>query len=213
MTGEAALELVHEPQDPPDDLLSVVRRWVDGSNAVDPWGLDADAVALGTRLAALRWNITVTGIEHLPRDGAAMLICNRRLGWSEPAVLVTALAREAGRHVRPVGCPDIDPLGGLLRRFGALPARPDDVGIPFVGTPAPGATAPSYTPPSDPTPTPAGETTPAPAGSESGGKTGRVLKILAIVGGVGLVLVVVGMLVAVSRSAGASRPVKRPRSR
>lgn len=127
MTGEAALQLVQEPQDPPDDLLSVVRRWVDGSNAVDPWGLDADAVALGTRLAALRWNITVTGIEHLPREGAAMLICNRRLGWSEPAVLVTALAREAGRHVRPVGCPDVDPLGGLLRRFGALPARPDDV--------------------------------------------------------------------------------------
>jgi hypothetical protein len=127
MTGEAALELVREPQDSTDDLPSVVRRRLDGSYAIDPWGLDADVLALGTHLAALRWNVTVSGLEHLPREGAAMLICNRRLGWSEPAVIVTALAREAGRHVRPLGGPDVDPLGGLLWRFGALPARPDDV--------------------------------------------------------------------------------------
>ena len=131
MTREVALELVGEPAGEPvgvaDDLPAIVRRRIDGSYAIDPWGLDADVVALGSRLAALRWRITVTGLEHLPSDGPAMLICNRRLGWSEPAVLVTALAREGGRHVRPVGCPDIDPLGGLLRRFGALPARPDDV--------------------------------------------------------------------------------------
>lgn len=110
-----------------DGLFSLVKRRVDGSYAVDPWGLDADAVAFGERLASLRWHVTVTGLEHLPLEGPAMLICNRRFGWSEPAVLVSALARDGGCNVRPVGCPDIDPIGGLLRRFGALPARPDDV--------------------------------------------------------------------------------------
>lgn len=93
-----------------------------------------------------------------------------------------------------------------------LPARPDDGGIPLIGTPAPGTTAPSYTPSSDPAPAASGEATPA-APAESGGKTGRVLKIIAIAGGVGLVLVVVGMLVAVSRNAGGGRPVKRFRPR
>lgn len=127
MSSEAALELVRDPDPASDDIPSVIRRRIDGSYAIDPWGLDADVVALGTRLAALRWHVTVTGLEHLPVDGPAMMICNRRFGWSEPAVLVTALAREAGRNVRPVGCPDFDPLGGVLRRFGALPPRPDDV--------------------------------------------------------------------------------------
>lgn len=110
-----------------DDVLGLLRRRWDGSYAVDPWGLDPDIVHVVSRFAGLRWHVDVVGASHLPDAGPAVLVCNRRLGWSEPGVLVAALGREAERHVRPVGCPDIDPLGALLRRFGALPAHPGDV--------------------------------------------------------------------------------------
>lgn len=127
MSAAPHLHVVDESMATGDGLVDLVRRRIDGAYAIDPWGLDDDLVALGARVGALRWHIDLRGIEHLPTDGPALLICNRRLGWAEPAVLATAVARASDRNVRPVGCPDIDPLGGLLRRFGALPARPDDL--------------------------------------------------------------------------------------
>jgi hypothetical protein len=108
-------------------VVDLLRRRIDGTYDLDAWGLDVDATHLAGRLAALRWSVTVSGIERVPAGGPALLVANRRLGWSEPAVVASAVTRETGRIVRPVGGVDLDPVGGLLRRLGALPARPEEV--------------------------------------------------------------------------------------
>ena len=106
---------------------AVVRRRLDGDYALDAWGLDEDVTRLAGRLSALRWTTTVLGLESIPKEGPALLVANRRLGWSEPSVVASALLRETGRIVRPVGGITVEPIGGILRRFGALPARPEEV--------------------------------------------------------------------------------------
>ncbi len=127
MSASSLAALPEESTEATDDVLGLLRRRWDGSYAVDPWGLDPDIVRALSRLSGLRWRVDVVGAAHLPAAGPVALVCNRRLGWSEPGVLVAALGRETERHVRPVGCPDLDPLGAVLRRLGALPAHPDDV--------------------------------------------------------------------------------------
>lgn len=127
MSSAAPTTLPDDPVVEGNDLITLLQRRWDGSFAVDPWGLDADVVHLASRMARLRWRVDVSGAGHVPADGPVVLVCNRRLGWSEPGVLVAALGRQVDRHIRPVGCPDLDPLGAGLRRFGALPAHPDDV--------------------------------------------------------------------------------------
>ncbi len=109
------------------DAMSVLRRRVSGTYRMDPWGLDVDAAHVAATVSALRWNINVEGIEQLPETGPALLIANRRLGWSEPLVAALGILRQADRVVRPAGGMDFDPIGGLARRFGAIPARVDEV--------------------------------------------------------------------------------------
>lgn len=108
-------------------LVDLVRRRVGGTYDLDAWGMDPDLTRLAARVAALRWTADVVGLENLPDDVPLMLIANRRLGWSEPAVVASVLTRELGWLVRPVGGMQIDPVGGVLRRLGAIPARPAEV--------------------------------------------------------------------------------------
>lgn len=126
---DAVIQLVPDPPEPAvaPGAVELVRRRVEGTYDLDPWGLDVDATRLAGRVAAMRWRATVSGIEHVPAEGPALLIANRRLGWSEPAVVASAVARKTGRIIRPVGGIEVDPIGGLLRRLGALPARPDEI--------------------------------------------------------------------------------------
>ena len=105
------------------DLL---RRRVDGTFAVDPWGLDAELVELLAPAARLRWDIDVQGALDLP-DGPFVVVISRRLGLSEPWVVAEAVRRTADRHVRFVGVPDVAPVGPTLRRLGAVVDRPDEI--------------------------------------------------------------------------------------
>lgn len=105
------------------DLL---RRRVDGSFAVDPWGLDIELVELLAPAARMRWDIDVEGVLDLP-DGPFAVVISRRLGLSEPWVVAEAIRRTADRHVRFAGVPDVAPVGPTLRRLGAVVDRPDEI--------------------------------------------------------------------------------------
>jgi len=100
---------------------------IDGTYTVDPWGLDLALVHAVSPLLSLRYGIDVDRPERLPADGPALLVANRRFGLSEPFVLARGVRLATGRVVRTVGVPDVAPVGPLLRRFGGVLARPDEV--------------------------------------------------------------------------------------
>jgi hypothetical protein len=106
---------------------SLLRRRFDGSYTVDEWGLDTDLVQLVSPALAVRWQVTVEGAEALPITGPALLVFNRRFGFSEPFVVSRGIRQATGRYVRVTGAPDIAPVGPALRRLGAVLARPDEV--------------------------------------------------------------------------------------
>jgi hypothetical protein len=105
-----------------------VRRRVAGTYAVDPWGLDADLVELVSPLADVRWAIDVDGAKHVPSEGPALVVFNRRWGLSEPPVVALGLQRATGRSLRLAAAVDMAPVGPLLRRFGATIASPAEIG-------------------------------------------------------------------------------------
>jgi hypothetical protein len=113
-----------QPDAPSSSLL---RRRVDGTYDVDPWGLDHDLVELLSPVWSIRYAIEVDRADRLPTSGPALVVANRRLGASEPFVLARGIRVATGRHVRVVGVPDIQPVGPALRRLGGVLARPDEV--------------------------------------------------------------------------------------
>ena len=108
-------------------VADLVRRRVSGSYEVDPWGLDADLVAAVTPIVGLRYDVLVDHADRLPEEGPALLVANRRFGWSEATVVAHGLRQTVGRHPRVVGAPNIDPFGPLASRLGAVLDRPDEV--------------------------------------------------------------------------------------
>lgn len=104
-----------------------LQRRARGAFAVDEWGLDPELVALADPLIGLRWEITVEGAEALPAVGGAVLVFNRRVGVSEPWVLARGIRQACGRFVRTVGVPDVVPVGPVLRRFGGVLDRTDEI--------------------------------------------------------------------------------------
>lgn len=104
----------------------LLRRRLEGTFTVDPWGLDPELVELLASAARLRWDVDVRGCLELPAGPFAVVI-NRRAGLSEPWVVAEAVRRVADRHVRFVGVPDVAPLGPVLRRLGAVVDRPDEI--------------------------------------------------------------------------------------
>lgn len=107
--------------------VAALGRRVRGAFEVDEWGLDPDLIAVSDPALALRWEIDVRGAEQLPAVGGAVLVCNRRFGVSEPWVLARGIRQAAGRFVRTVGVPDRAPVGPLLRRFGGVLDRTDEI--------------------------------------------------------------------------------------
>ncbi|HMK10019.1 MAG TPA: hypothetical protein VK461_00405 [Acidimicrobiales bacterium] len=108
-------------------LSDVISRRLSGSYVVDEWGFDPDFVAILDPLFDARWSIRVEGAEHVPHEGAAVLVANRRFGMSEPFVVARAVWQSTGRIVRVLGVPDIAPIGPVLRRMGAVQDRPDEL--------------------------------------------------------------------------------------
>ncbi|MBX3313657.1 MAG: hypothetical protein KF906_04985 [Actinobacteria bacterium] len=107
-------------------LRHLDRRWR-GAYDVDEWGLDPELVALTDPAVSLRWDIDVEGAGRLPATGGAVLVFNRRFGFSEPWVVARGIRRASGRFVRTVGVVDVAPVGPGLRRFGAVVDRPDEI--------------------------------------------------------------------------------------
>ncbi len=108
-------------------MNDIIRRRLDGSYVVDEWGFDPDFVAMLNPLLSARWSTRVTGAEHVPEEGAAVLVANRRFGMSEPFAVVGGVSDATGRVVRVLGVPDIAPVGPVLRRMGAVQDRPDEL--------------------------------------------------------------------------------------
>ncbi len=108
----------------------LVRR-IRGRNEVDDWGLDPDLIDLVDPLLDLRWDIEVHGAEALPAVGGAVLVFNRRFGFSEAWIVARGVRQATGRYVRTVGVPDGGPVGSVtgpfLRRFGAVLDRTDEI--------------------------------------------------------------------------------------
>lgn len=112
---------------PGAEAAAHVLRRARGAYDLDEWGLDPELVALADPVFAARWDIEVVGAEQLPAVGGAVLVCNRRFGMSEPWVLARGVRQASGRFVRTVGVPDLAPLGPLLRRFGGVLDRTDEI--------------------------------------------------------------------------------------
>jgi hypothetical protein len=110
-----------------DGIVPLLRRRVDGTFEVDEWGLDPDLVALVEPVVDLRWHVAVEGARHVPGAGPAMVVHNRRAGLSEPFVVARAVRVAVHRHARPVGTPDVAPLGTLLRHLGGVLDQADEV--------------------------------------------------------------------------------------
>jgi hypothetical protein len=108
-------------------MVTLLQRQATGATEVDPWGMDADVVATARDLAGLRWSITAGGGEHVPSEGPALLVANRRPLGATPLLVAAAVGRATGRAVRFVGIVDVAPAGPILRRLGGVMARPDEV--------------------------------------------------------------------------------------
>jgi 1-acyl-sn-glycerol-3-phosphate acyltransferase len=89
--------------------------------------MDPELVGLARALAPLRWSVTVGGADHVPAEGPALLVANRRMLAGTPLLVAASIGRATGREVRFTGIADIAPFGPALRRVGGVLARPDEV--------------------------------------------------------------------------------------
>lgn len=123
------------------DALAFVRRRISGEYPVDDLGFDSDLTqnVLIPLLSPLydRWfRVEVTGVEHIPAEGGALLVANHAGGlWALDAAMEaiavhrqTALAGHP-RFLRMLGADlvfDTPGLGALARKAGAtLACNPD----------------------------------------------------------------------------------------
>jgi len=111
----------------PEPLPSALRRRLGGRYPIDPFGLDPHLCDLLAPAVSSMVRVVVTGGEHVPRAGGAVLVANRGFGVVEPAALSVAVRRETGRRLRVVGAPAVPFAGGALRRLGAIAASYEDV--------------------------------------------------------------------------------------
>lgn len=112
------------------DVRSVVEgagRRLSGRYEVDLWGGDEDWVRILSALTTPLVRVRVDGLAHLPLDGPAMLVGNRRFGAGEAVAVSLGIHRATQRLVRPVGVPDVSPIGPVLRRLGGVPASPAEI--------------------------------------------------------------------------------------
>ena len=99
-------------------MIGFLRRRLDGTNATDPWGLDADLHEVVAPLLA-RLPFDVAG--RVP-DGPVLVLTRRRLR------VAIGLLRGTGRPVRVLGIPDVEPVASALRRIGGAVAHPAEAG-------------------------------------------------------------------------------------
>ena len=105
-----------------------LRRRMRGDFEVDAWGLDPEVHDAAVRVGRLRWQTDVVGAEHLPTEGPALLLVQRRIGVSELAVVATAVRLATDRRVRTAGALGMASMESVMRRAGGAFAHPDEVG-------------------------------------------------------------------------------------
>ena len=105
-----------------------LRVGADRSDTVDDWGRDRCLVADVSRLAKVRWDVSVGGSQYLPRRKGALIVVNARRFALAPIYAALALGETLHRPVRFVGRPDTAPVGAFSRRIGGLLDHPDEVG-------------------------------------------------------------------------------------
>jgi hypothetical protein len=108
-------------------VVGALGRRLRGEFEVDQWGADPELVDLLSPLTGLLLRVHVEGARHVPPDGPAVLVANRRLGLVEPFVLGRGVRQAAGRRVRFLGIPDVAPIGPVLRRLGGAVNRPAEL--------------------------------------------------------------------------------------
>ena len=75
----------------------------------------------------LRWDVSVGGVQHLPKRSGALLVTNSRHFSLSTVYSAWALSKAIGRPVRFGGRPDIAPLGPFMQRLGGLLNNPDEI--------------------------------------------------------------------------------------
>jgi len=100
---------------------------------VDDWGRDHSLVTTMTRLANVRWDVSVGGSQYLPRRKGALIVVNARRFALAPIFAAFALGETLHRPVRFVGRPDTAPVGAFSRRIGGLLDHPDEVAGALAG--------------------------------------------------------------------------------
>lgn len=111
----------------PESPWDALRRRASGRYPVDPFGLDPQLADLCTPVFAAAVRVRVTGGQHVPSSGPAVIVSNRGFGVVEPAALGVAVQRACGRRLRVVGAPDLPVVGTLTRRLGAISSSSPDV--------------------------------------------------------------------------------------
>ena len=94
---------------------------------VDEWGRDQATIDTLMPIARLRWNVDLSGLDHLPATGGALLVINDRQWSWNPVMAAAQISQRSARVVRFAGRSDRAPGGALLRRLGGILARPDEV--------------------------------------------------------------------------------------
>jgi hypothetical protein len=102
------------------------RRWR-GDFTVNAFGLDEEIHDAAVRLGQLRWRIVFDGAEHVPESGPALLVVQRRIGFSEQAVVAVGVASATTRRVHSAGIPGVQMIEAPLRRVGAMLAHPAEM--------------------------------------------------------------------------------------
>jgi hypothetical protein len=128
MAGVTQLETLDADRiRPPESPGVAIRRRMSGRYPVDPFGLDPQLADLLVPAVSVAVRVTVTGGEHVPVDGPAVVVANRGFGVVEPAALGLAVQRATGRRLRIVGAPAVPVAHGVTRRLGAIASSEPDI--------------------------------------------------------------------------------------
>ena len=109
-----------------DPVIRLPRSWYP-ADSVDEWGRDPHLIELLAPAATLRWDVSVGGVQHLPKRLGALLVTNSRYLSLSPIYAAWTLSQACGRPVRFAGRPDLVPRGPLLQRLGGLLNKPEEI--------------------------------------------------------------------------------------
>jgi len=138
LVGEIASQLPEDAQRQVAEGLAVVRARLTGDYPVDTYGFDAELTekVLTPLIRPLyqRWfRVEVSGIEHVPLEGAALVVANHSGTIAMDSVMTQVAIYEEHpkrRHLRSLGGDfvfDLPVVGELARKGGATLACREDV--------------------------------------------------------------------------------------